>query len=160
MAGSKSVDTIGGFQWSASGRYLGWEQWAKSSSAGTVVWYDTLTHQRAQWPMSSYPFPAGWSVTNAGVQAFVPGPDIKSPSEIVSFSTGGTKSTKSVDVPLSDGAAGYSGGFIVGPTLDFNTVMAGHGGGDGHKVGCPAQAHFGIALRGDGRFARWQGLCC
>ena len=121
--GGKGAETISGAQWSASGRYLGWEQWAKGNGAGEVAWYDTLSHRRAQWPISSFPFVAGWSVTNAGVQAFVPGLDITSPSSIISFSTKGTKSTKSVHIPLSDGAAGYSGGFIVGPDIKTSTQL-------------------------------------
>ncbi len=121
-SGTAKPMTVTDFQWSASGRYLGWEQSNPSTGRGAIGWYDTVTHRRASW-LVQVQYPEGWSVSSSGLALLVPGEDLRSPSTLTTYRVDGPVSHRSVAVPTSDEVVGYSGGFVMGPDIKSGTQL-------------------------------------
>ena len=49
VRGTTKPMTVTDFQWSSSGRYLGWEQSNPNTGRGAIGWYDTVSHRRMSW---------------------------------------------------------------------------------------------------------------
>ncbi len=114
--------TVTGFQWSADGRYLGWEQSSPNTGQGAIGWYDTVNHRRMSWALQVQ-YSEGLSVGNSGLALLVPGEDLHSPSTLTTYKVDGLVSHRSVAVPTSDNVVGYSGGFIMGPDIKSGTQL-------------------------------------
>ncbi len=114
--------TVTDFEWSAGGRYLGWDQSVPTTGAAAIGWYDTVTHRYAAWTVAQQ-YSEGLSVTSSGLALLVAGPDLNSPSTLFTYKVGGPVSRRSVKVPTSDNVAGYSGGFIMGPDIKTGTQL-------------------------------------
>jgi hypothetical protein len=115
VSGDSGTMGVTAFQWSGDGRYLGWEQIARSSGGGAVGWYDTLTHRRVLWSLRYFMYGNGWSVTSSGMESLALGSGANAPSTLTQYAVSGAVTTESTSVPISLTVAGYSGGFIVGP---------------------------------------------
>jgi hypothetical protein len=108
--------TVTAFEWSASGRYLGWQQTKQSTGASAVGWYDTVTHRRMSWRFA-YEASEDWSVTGSGMASLAAGDSLNAPATLTSYGTNGAVTHRSVRVRTSLTVAGYSGGFIIGPDI-------------------------------------------
>ena len=53
VKGAVKPMTVADFQWSADGRYLGWEQSDPITGRGAIGWYDTVAHRRTSWQFPS-----------------------------------------------------------------------------------------------------------
>ncbi len=122
LSGTAKPMIVTDFQWSASGRYLGWEQSNPNTGRGGIVWYDTVTHRRMSWPIQIQ-YSEGWSVSSSGSALLVAGDDLGSPSTLISYNVGGPVRHRLVAVPISDDVVGYSGGFILGPDIKTGTQL-------------------------------------
>jgi len=122
VKGTAKPMTVTDFQWSASGRYLGWEQTNLSTGRGAIGWYDTVTHRRMSYP-TQFQYSEGLSVSSSGLALLVPGADLNSPSTLTTLNVDGHVSRRSVAVPTSDDVVGYSGGFIMGPDIKSGTRL-------------------------------------
>jgi hypothetical protein len=122
VAGNAGEMAVSAFEWSASGRYLGWQQSNQRSGRGEAGWYDTVTHRSHSW-RSDYEGVEGWSVTGSGLASLVPGEDLGSPATLTRYSLEGAVTHQTVRVKTTETVAGYSGGFIVGPDITSNTNL-------------------------------------
>ncbi len=122
VAGTLKPMAVMEFQWSASGRYLGWQQGSQTSAKSAAGWYDTLTHRRASWTFQ-YQYPQGWSVSSAGLASLVPGGNLGAPSTLTRYNIDGAVTHQSVRVPISDNVTGYSSGFVMGPDIVSGTRL-------------------------------------
>jgi hypothetical protein len=122
VRGTAKPMTVTDFQWSSSGRYLGWEQSNPNTGRGAIGWYDTVSHRRMSWSVQVQ-YSEGWSVSNSGLAVLVPGEDLSSPSTLTTYKVDGTVSHRSVAVPTSDNVVGYSSGFIMGPDIKSGTQL-------------------------------------
>ena len=120
--GTTKPMAVTGFQWSADGRYLGWQQMDESTGKGRAGWYDTLTHRRTTWS-SAFQFAEGWSVNRSGVASLVAGENLNSPATLTEYGIDGVVTHRSVHVQTSDSVAGYSGGFVIGPDIVSGTRL-------------------------------------
>jgi hypothetical protein len=110
------------FEWSASGRYLGWQQGLQTSADSVAGWYDTVTHRLASWAFQ-YRFPQAWSVSSTGIASLVAGGNLGAPSSLTSYDVGGPVTHRLVHVQIADNVVGYSGGFIMGPDIVSGTRL-------------------------------------
>ncbi len=122
LSGTAKSVVVTDFQWSAGGRYLGWEQSNPNTGRGAIVWYDTVTHRRMSWAIQIQ-YSEGWSVRSSGVARLLAGEDLGSPSTLISYNVGGPVRHRLVAVPISDNVVGYSGGFIMGPDIKTGTQL-------------------------------------
>ena len=72
LSGTAKSMIVTDFQWSASGRYLGWEQSNPNTGQGGIVWYDTVTHRRTSWSIQVQ-YSEGYSVSSSGLAVLVAG---------------------------------------------------------------------------------------
>jgi hypothetical protein len=122
VSGTAKQMIVTDFQWSASGRYLGWEQSNLTTGRGAIGWYDTVTHRRRSWRIQVQ-YSEGLSVSGSGLALLVPGADLSSPSTLTTYKVDGPVSHRSVAVPTSDNVVGYSGGFVMGPDIKSGTQL-------------------------------------
>ena len=122
VSGTAKQMIVTDFQWSASGRYLGWEQSNLTTGRGAIGWYDTVTHRRTSWRIQVQ-YSEGLSVSGSGLALLVPGADLSSPSTLTTYEVDGPVSHRSVAVPTSDNVVGYSGGFVMGPDIKSGTQL-------------------------------------
>jgi len=122
VSGTAKQLIVTDFQWSASGRYLGWEQSNLTTGRGAIGWYDTVTHRRRSWRIQVQ-YSEGLSVSGSGLALLVPGADLSSPSTLTTYEVDGPVSHRSVAVPTSDNVVGYSGGFVMGPDIKSGTQL-------------------------------------
>ena len=122
VRGTAQPMTVTDFQWSASGRYLGWVQSSLTTSRGAIGWYDTVTHRRSSWSVQVQ-YSTGLSVSSSGLALLVPGANLGSPSTLITYKADGSVVRRSVAVPTSDNVVGYSGGFIMGPDIKTGTQL-------------------------------------
>ncbi len=122
VSGTAKQLIVTDFQWSASGRYLGWEQSNLTTGRGAIGWYDTVTHRRTSWRIQVQ-YSEGLSVSGSGLALLVPGADLSSPSTLTTYKVDGSVSHRSVAVPTSDNVVGYSGGFVMGPDIKSGTQL-------------------------------------
>ena len=122
VPGTSKPMAVTEFEWSADGRYLGWQQGFPTSEKSMAGWYDTVTHRRTSWAFQ-YQYPQGWSVSSSGLASLVAGENLGSPSTLTRYGIDRVVTHQLVHVPIGDYVAGYSGGFIMGPDIATGTRL-------------------------------------